>query len=84
MQESLQRSRELVEDGSVSTVEESFLVGLIGEGVIPSLTPMLHEREADHHGVRYLYRPIDLTVIGRPTSAFCSAKLAISAVSVWR
>jgi len=68
MQESLQRSRELVEDGSVSTVEESFLVGLIGEGVIPSLTPMLHEREADHHGLRYLYRPIDLTVIGRPPS----------------
>ena len=52
----------------MSTVGESFLVGLIGEGVIPSLTPMLHEREADHHGLRYLYRPIDLTVIGRPPS----------------
>ena len=52
----------------MSTVEESFLVGLIGEGVIPSLTPPMHEREADHQGLRYLYRPIDLTAIGRPAS----------------
>ena len=52
----------------MSTVGESFLVGLIGEGVMPSLTPALHEREADHHGLRYLYRPIDLTVIDRPAT----------------
>ena len=52
----------------MSTVGESFLVGLIGEGVIPSLTPPMHEREADHQGLRYLYRPIDLTAIGRPGS----------------
>ena len=52
----------------MSTVGESFLVGLIGEGVIPSLTPPMHEREADHQGLRYLYRPIDLMSIGRPGS----------------
>ena len=52
----------------MSIVGESFLVGLIGEGVIPSLTPPMHEREADHQGLRYLYRPIDLTAIGRPGS----------------
>jgi shikimate dehydrogenase len=52
----------------VSTVGESFLVGLIGEGVIPSLTPPMHEREADHHGLRYLYRPIDLSAIDRTAS----------------
>jgi len=29
----------------VSTVGESFLVGLIGEGVIPSLTPPIFNRD---------------------------------------
>ena len=52
----------------MSTIEESFLVGLIGDGVTPSLTPPMHEREADQQGLRYLYRPIDLTAIGRPGS----------------
>ncbi len=52
----------------MSTVGESFLVGLIGEGVTPSLTPPMHEREADQQGLRYLYRPIDLTSIGRSGS----------------
>lgn len=50
----------------MSTVAESYLVGLIGEGITASLTPPMHEREADHHGIRYLYRPIDLSVINRP------------------
>ncbi|MEN2736678.1 shikimate dehydrogenase [Microbacterium sp. X-17] len=44
----------------MSVVGESYLVGLLGEGVLPSLTPPLHEREADEQGLRYLYRPIDL------------------------
>jgi shikimate dehydrogenase len=38
----------------------SHLVGLIGSGIGPSLSPALHEREADHHGLRYLYRTIDI------------------------
>jgi shikimate dehydrogenase len=53
----------------VSTVSESYLVGLIGEGITISLTPPMHEREADRHGLRYLYRPIDLSVINRPGEA---------------
>lgn len=49
----------------MSTTAESYLVGLIGAGVTPSLTPPLHEREADRHGLRYLYRPLDLEAMGR-------------------
>ncbi|GAA2517897.1 shikimate dehydrogenase [Kocuria salsicia] len=50
----------------MSTRNESYLVGLVGDGITESLTPPMHEREADHHGLRYLYRPVDLAVIGRP------------------
>ncbi|GAA3836512.1 shikimate dehydrogenase [Sphaerisporangium flaviroseum] len=42
----------------------SYLVGLIGSGVGPSLSPALHEREADHHGLRLLYRVIDIARLG--------------------
>lgn len=49
----------------MSIVGESYLVGLIGDGVIPSLTPPMHEAEADALGIRYLYRPLDLGVMGR-------------------
>ncbi|NKG19774.1 shikimate dehydrogenase [Paeniglutamicibacter terrestris] len=49
----------------MSTTTQSYLVGLIGDGVIPSLTPPMHEREGDAHSLRYLYRPIDLTIIGK-------------------
>lgn len=52
----------------MSTRDESFLVGLIGDGITQSLTPPMHEQEAGHHGLRYLYRPVDLGVIGRPGS----------------
>jgi quinate/shikimate dehydrogenase (NAD+) len=38
----------------------SYLIGLIGSGIGPSLTPLLHEREADRHQLRLLYRIIDL------------------------
>ncbi|GAA1741477.1 shikimate dehydrogenase [Rothia terrae] len=47
----------------MSLKHESFLVGLIGEGITASLTPPMHEKEATHHGLRYLYRPIDLTAL---------------------
>ncbi|MFJ6157716.1 shikimate dehydrogenase [Pseudarthrobacter sp. NPDC092184] len=50
----------------MSTLDDSYLVGLIGEGTTHSLTPALHEQEADRQGLRYLYRSIDLTVLGRP------------------
>ncbi|MCX5001305.1 shikimate dehydrogenase [Streptomyces sp. NBC_00638] len=37
----------------------SYLVGLIGSPIGHSLSPALHESEADRHGVRYLYRLLD-------------------------
>lgn len=40
--------------------DERYLVGLIGVGIATSLSPALHEREADHLGLRYLYQVIDL------------------------
>ncbi|MGR7023142.1 shikimate dehydrogenase [Geodermatophilus sp. URMC 62] len=48
---------------------QGFLVGLVGSGIGPSLTPLLHEREADELGLRYLYRRLDLDRLQRPASA---------------
>lgn len=53
----------------MSNQTESCLVGLVGEGVMPSLTPPMHEREGDVQGLRYLYRPIDLLELGLPGEA---------------
>lgn len=39
---------------------DSYLVGLVGVGIGPSLSPALHEHEADQLGLRYLYRRLDL------------------------
>lgn len=50
----------------MSNRAESYLVGLVGDGVTPSLTPPMHEREGDVQGLRYLYRPIDLMELGLP------------------
>ncbi|MFT4213079.1 MAG: shikimate dehydrogenase [Microbacterium sp.] len=44
-----------------------FLVGLVGTGVTPSLTPPMHMAEAAALGIPYLYRPIDMTVLGLGT-----------------
>ena len=38
----------------------SILAGLLGQGVKPSLTPELHEREAARQGLRYVYKVVDL------------------------
>lgn len=46
--------------------QDSCLVGLIGSGIGPSLSPALHEREADRQGLRYLYRLIDIDPWGPP------------------
>ena len=35
---------------TMSLRTESFLVGLIGDGITSSLTPPMHEAEADAHG----------------------------------
>lgn len=53
----------------MSNRSESYLIGLIGDGVTPSLTPSMHEREGDVQGLRYLYRPIDLAELGLPASS---------------
>lgn len=42
-----------------------FLLGLVGAGIGPSLSPELHEHEAAALGLRYLYRRIDLDRLGR-------------------
>jgi shikimate dehydrogenase len=48
---------------------QGFLVGLVGTGIGPSLTPPLHEREADELGIRYLYRRLDLDRLQLPPEA---------------
>jgi shikimate dehydrogenase len=40
------------------------VVGLIGADIGPSLTPPLHEREAEHLGLTYLYERIDIAALG--------------------
>lgn len=50
-------------------LKDSYLVGLIGSGIGPSLSPALHEREADRQGLRCLYRLLDLDTIGVPPEA---------------
>ncbi|MFD7767719.1 shikimate dehydrogenase [Streptomyces sp. NPDC059787] len=45
-------------------LKDSYLVGLIGSGIGPSLSPALHEREAGRQGLRCLYRLLDLDTIG--------------------
>jgi shikimate dehydrogenase len=50
-------------------VSSSYLTGLIGSGIGPSLSPALHEREADRHGLRMLYRTIDIDALGLPATA---------------
>ncbi|WP_374455400.1 shikimate dehydrogenase [Nocardioides sp.] len=39
--------------------QRSWLTGLIGHGVGPSLTPEMHEREAERQGLRYVYKVIE-------------------------
>jgi shikimate dehydrogenase len=49
--------------------QDSYLIGLIGSGIGPSLSPPLHEREADELGLRYIYRRWDLDVLAKPAAA---------------
>ena len=39
-------------------------VGLIGADIGPSLSPALHEREAQHLGISYVYERLDITTLG--------------------
>ena len=49
---------------SQSNLPPAFLLGLIGTGIQGSLTPPMHEREGAAQGLRVIYRPIDLTLLG--------------------
>jgi shikimate dehydrogenase len=51
---------------------DSLLLGLIGAGIQQSRTPALHEREAAAHGIRCLYRLIDLDTIPGGDKALAS------------
>jgi shikimate dehydrogenase len=51
------------------SAHHGYLIGLVGSGIGPSLTPPLHEREADELGLRYLYRRLDIDVLDLPATA---------------
>jgi shikimate dehydrogenase len=40
------------------------LCGLIGSGIQASLTPAMHEREGAEQGLRYVYKLVDLALLG--------------------
>jgi shikimate dehydrogenase len=40
--------------------QRSYLAGLLGQGIGPSLSPELHEREAARQGLRYTYKTVEL------------------------
>lgn len=44
---------------------KSYLIGLIGSGIATSLSPALHESEAAHLGLPYVYRLLDTAVLGQ-------------------
>ena len=44
---------------SLRASRRAVLVGLIGQGVTPSLTPPMHELEGARHGMHYVYRTIE-------------------------
>jgi len=46
------------------TQPRPYLVGLVGNGVTPSLTPAIHMAEAHALGIEYVYRTIDLASLG--------------------
>ena len=48
----------------MTSPDERFLIGLIGADISSSISPALHEREADRRGLRYLYTLVDLSALG--------------------
>lgn len=48
------------ETGTLTARPRSVLVGLVGQGVGPSLTPPMHELEGARHGMHYVYRTIEV------------------------
>lgn len=50
-------------------MRDGFLVGLIGSGIGPSLSPALHEREANELGLSYRYLRWDIEELGERPEA---------------
>ncbi|MEV0646319.1 shikimate dehydrogenase [Phytomonospora sp. NPDC050363] len=48
----------------MSAEQGRYVVGLVGAGIGSSLSPALHEHEARHLGLRYIYQLIDITDLG--------------------
>ncbi len=53
-----------VQPSPVPAAGARFVCGLIGSGIGESLTPAMHEAEADRRGMPYVYRRTDLTSLG--------------------
>jgi shikimate dehydrogenase len=53
----------------MSLTPESILVGLIGAGIQLSRTPAMHEQEGRAQGLGYVYRRVDLDVLGLNNNA---------------
>ncbi|KXC06805.1 shikimate dehydrogenase [Microbacterium hominis] len=51
------------------TARRPYLVGLVGSGVTPSLTPPMHMAAARELGLEYVYRPLDITALGLSPTA---------------
>jgi shikimate dehydrogenase len=51
-------------DGPGAAASNAILIGLIGAGIAPSRSPALHMREGAAQGLAYIYRRIDLDVLG--------------------
>lgn len=49
---------------NVNSTRTSFLVGLIGSGIQASLAPVMHEHEGAELGLNFVYKLIDLEVLG--------------------
>jgi shikimate dehydrogenase len=54
----------LAPDGPGAAGSDAILIGLIGSGIAPSRSPALHMREGAAQGLAYIYRRIDLDVLG--------------------
>jgi shikimate dehydrogenase len=54
----------------------AILIGLIGSGIQPSRSPALHQREGAAQGLTYIYRLIDLDVLGLGVEALPELILA--------
>src|ERR687891_418462 len=59
-----------------ATMPRAVLVGLIGAGIQASRTPAMHELEGREHGLRYVYRLIDLQQLNLGVEALPDLVLA--------